>query len=113
MIDRILRWSQAALDDIERIADYIALEDSRNAERVMDRLLSRAASLERFAARGRRVPGLANEDEREYRELIESSWRIIYWIDSHNVSIVAVVDCRRDLESWLQESADRIQAEKS
>ena len=42
-------------------------------------------------------------DAPTHRELIEGSWRIVYRYDERSVSVVAVLDARRDLSSLLLE----------
>jgi plasmid stabilization system protein ParE len=57
--------------------------------------------------RGRMVPELDRVGERRYRELIELPWRVIYRVKDESVRVVAVIDSRRDLQTWLQEQAAR------
>ena len=47
------------------------------------------------------VPELGAIDVVAYRELVEGPWRIVYRYDDRAVSVVAVLDARRDLTSLL------------
>ena len=107
MATRLVRWSDAAQRDMDDIVDYIAVESPLNAERVLGRLQQQAHSLQMFAERRRRLPELASRkrSERErranWRELIVRPWRIVYAIDEELVTVLGVVDGRRDLLAWL------------
>lgn len=99
-----VRWSGAARRDLLAIAQFIADENPTVAVDVIERLHVRAESIGRFPQRGRPLAGYVAHGKREYRELIEVPWRILYWIEAHEVQIVAVVDGRRDVIKWLNDS---------
>lgn len=99
-----VRWSAVARHDLLTIAEYIAEENPAAAAQVLERLRARADSLDTFPRRGRTIAGFSDETQREYRELIEAPWRILYWIAGRQVQIIAVVDGRRDFVKWLDES---------
>lgn len=99
-----VRWSVAARRDLLAIAQYIASESPLAAVDVLDRLRTRAESLDRLPRRGRHIAGVVGERGREYREVVEAPWRILYWIAGSEVQIVAVVDGRRDAVKWLNDS---------
>lgn len=104
MTARAVRWSEAARHDLDDIIDYIAGDNSLNAERVLDRLEDQAASLEHFAERGRRIPELAprkRSQRTNWRELLVRPWRIVYAIEGDMVLVLAIVDGRRDFRGWL------------
>ena len=101
---RRVRWSAAAQRDLDDIVDFIASDSSLNADRVLDRLARQAAGLAQFAERGRRIPEFAHRPTRTgppWRELLVRPWRMLYAIDGDLVLVLAVVDGRRDLHSWL------------
>lgn len=101
MAEREVRWSQDAERDLEEIVDYIASESPLNALRVLNRLREQARKLEAFAERGRRITELAADSEPRLRELVIGPWRLIYALNIETVLVVAVVDCRRDIDAWL------------
>ena len=96
-------WSEPARLDILGIVDYIASDSPLNAERILDRLEVRAATLDQFPERGRVVPELHQEGITTIRELIERPWRIVYEFDGKIVSVIGVFDSRRHLQSILME----------
>ena len=98
-----VRWAEVAGRDLEDIASYIAVDSTENAERVLDRLESRAATLGTTPARGRVVPELARFGMRTWRELVVKPYRLIYRIEGGTVTVLALVDGRRDLEDLLLE----------
>jgi plasmid stabilization system protein ParE len=58
-------------------------------------------SLKYFPERGRRVPELLDKNIKDYRELIETPWRIIYKIENNDVNIITTIDGRRNVQDIL------------
>lgn len=98
-----VRWTASAVADLTEIAAFIARESPRNAQSVIERLRSRATTLERAARRGRIVPELLHFGIRSYRELLVNPHRLIYRISEGTVFVMAVFDGRRDLQDVLLE----------
>ena len=98
-----VQWAEAAVRDLEELSGYIASDSPLNAERLLDKLERRARTLESAPARGRVVPELANFGIRNWRELVAKPYRIIYRIEEDTVTVLAVLDGRRDLEDLLLE----------
>lgn len=97
-------WTEIALRDVERLAAYLLDEAPLRAEQILDRILSRVASLEVLPRRGRIPPELRSIGDRTWREVLEPPWRVIYRIRERNtVEIHAVLDGRRSLEDILME----------
>jgi toxin ParE1/3/4 len=94
-------WSEVAVQDLERIVDFIEREAPIAAQRVFDGIAERSQSLETLPFRGRVVPELARYEVTTYRELIIPPYRLMYRIDGDRVLVVAVFDSRRDLEDIL------------
>lgn len=70
-----LIWTDPALDELDEIAAWIALDDPAAARRFVVRALEAVERLRRFPASGRHVreaPG------RHYREVIVGPCRVIY-----------------------------------
>jgi plasmid stabilization system protein ParE len=77
--------TQAALNDLEEIVDYISHDDVRAAQRVAADLLSRAESLSKMPRRGKGMrarPGV--------RRLVRNPYLIVYRIDEA-ASVVSVL----------------------
>jgi len=98
-----IQWAEAAVQDLEDIVGYIAINSATNAEKVFVKLRSAADALRTLPRRGRTVPELARLGLSLWRELIVGPYRIVYRIDGHRVFVLAGVDSRRDLEDVLLE----------
>jgi len=89
--------------DIERLASWLVHEVPLRAERILDRIIARAESLDVSPERGRTPPELRAIGNRTWREIQERPWRILYRIDGKTVQIHAVLDGRRSLDDILLE----------
>lgn len=98
-----VRWAPVASDDLDRIVSYVALSSVANALKVADRIDERADSLTSFPLRGRVVPELARHGIREWLQVNEPPWRLIYRVEGKSVQIVVLLDGRRSLEDVLFE----------
>ena len=99
---RRLSWAPIAVDDLEGILDYLAIETGADtAVEIGSRILAKVATLTRFPERCRVVPELRRIGVRDFRELIVDPYRIFFRIDASIVGIVGVLDGRRDVEEVL------------
>ena len=98
-----VQWAEVAVRDLEELVSYIAADSELDANRVLIRLERRAAALESNPGRGRIVPELAHFGMRTWRELVVRPYRVLYRIEADTVTVLAVVDGRRDLEDLLLE----------
>jgi toxin ParE1/3/4 len=87
-------WSPRALADVEAIATYIAADSSFYANAVGRKIVATTKSLAQFPMSGRMVPEF---DDESIRELIFYSYRLIYKVEPHQVTIAAVIHGRRML----------------
>ena len=87
-----VRWTQRARDDLRDIHDFIARDSPRAAEALVERLLTATERLAAFPESGRVVPEFPALG---YREIIVSSYRVLYRLADNNVWITAVVHGRR------------------
>jgi toxin ParE1/3/4 len=94
-------WAEVAIQDLERIVDFIEPEAPMAAQRLFDRIAEQSTTLETLPYRGRVVPELARYEISIYRELLIPPYRLMYRVDDERVLVVAVFDGRRDLESVL------------
>jgi plasmid stabilization system protein ParE len=111
VVDRTVRWSDAAQRDVDNIVDFIADNSPLNAERVLERLQDQARKLAFHAERGRRLPELTsspNKASRLWREVVIRPWRMVYAIECDRVLVLAVVDSRRDMTAWLERHLARL-----
>lgn len=94
---RRLVWSERALDDLERILEFVAKDSPAYASAVHDRFMERVASLPDQPRQGRRLP--EHEDRDDLREVFVHRWRLIYRITEREVAIVAVIHGARLLKN--------------
>ena len=88
-------WSPLALDKLEAIAGYIALDKPSAAENWVNEIFDLAELLGSQPEMGRKVPELLGSD---YREIIVGSYRIIYKIEC-NINVLTLRNCRQLLTS--------------
>jgi toxin ParE1/3/4 len=90
-----LVWTAPALDDLDDLAAWIALESEPAAAELVRRALKAVERLRRFPSSGRWVPELSG---RVYREVIVPPLRIIYRREGGNLLIVHVVRSEQQLQ---------------
>ncbi len=94
-------WSPQALDDLDAIRDFIAVDAPRTAQRFIRRIFERVDRLESFPLSGTIVPALGRK---EFREVLLKKYRIIYRVHTEElVEIVTVYHGSRllDLDLFL------------
>lgn len=99
-----LIWTEPALADLEEIAEYIALDDSRAAARLVKKVFDRVERLERFPNSGKRSAELVRT---LYREVVVPPCRIFYRVDHDVVYILYVTRSERMFRSSLLESREK------
>ena len=96
-------WSEAALDDVNDIAEYIALDNSNAAKTLVRTIFESTKRLKDFPESGRRPPEL---NDSRYTEIIVGPCRIFYRYDKSKVYILYVLRSERALRNFILE--DRI-----
>lgn len=99
-----LTWAEPALQDLDAIAEYIALEDVRAARKLVRAVFDRVERLERFPNSGRRPPELKRMP---YREVIVPPCRIFYRVKHDTVTILYVMRSERMVRDFLLQERDR------
>ncbi len=89
-------WSPRAVDELESIAGYIAVDSPSYAAAVVKAILNTARNLSRFPYAGRIVPEFADENIREW---FAYSYRIIYRVETEVVVVATVIHAKRLLNS--------------
>lgn len=87
--------------DLNEIILYIAQDNIDIALTIYDRLKTKVLSLKTFPEKGRVVPELLDQHIKDYRELIEAPWRIMYKIDGRIVTVLTILDGRRNISDVL------------
>ena len=95
--------SRPAKRDLAEIIRYIAKSNPQNAIKIKKRIQAKINTLDHFPERGAYVPELLANDNKNFRQLTESPWKIIYKVDDNIVRIMAIVDSRRNLKDILTE----------
>lgn len=85
-------WTDAALSQLEAIRDYLAQTSPDYARRVVGGLVNRSEQIGAFPRLGRMVPEYEID---EVRQVIESSYRLIYLIKEEQIEILAVIHTSR------------------
>ncbi|WP_323845537.1 type II toxin-antitoxin system RelE/ParE family toxin [Microbulbifer magnicolonia] len=93
-------WTEPALDQLNEIAEYIALDKPAAASGLVERVFASADRLEQFADSGRQPPELPDSI---YREVICNPCRIFYRHDEGRVMIIHVMRDERQLRKYLLE----------
>lgn len=83
-----LIWSEPALQDLEQLADYIALDDDSAARRLVKKVFEQTELLESFPEM---CPQPHDLPDTAYRHLIVNPLRIFYRVDIDIVYIVYVM----------------------
>jgi plasmid stabilization system protein ParE len=87
-------WTEPATDDLDAIADFIALDKPSAAKRLVRKVFDATARLARFP-NSARIPGeLAGG---AYREVIVPPCRIFYTLDGTTLYVVHVMRGEQEL----------------
>ena len=99
-----LIWTEPALSDLEAVADYIALDNSAAAARLVQRVFENVERLERFPRSGKCPPELPQSP---YREVVVSPCRIFYRIEGDTVFLLHVMRDEHLLRLFLLEERNK------
>ncbi|MCL2155328.1 MAG: type II toxin-antitoxin system RelE/ParE family toxin [Leptospirales bacterium] len=97
----IVNITQNAENDLNEIIMFIANNNPQNAVKIMERIQAKISTLNRFPNKGPYVPELLKRNIKQYRQIIEHPWKIIYRVDDRIVNILAIIDSRRNLQDIL------------
>jgi addiction module RelE/StbE family toxin len=107
MLDGTKKYSvnigKTAKNDLREIIRYISKNNPMNALNVIKRIVNSINTLDHFPERGGYVPELLKNNIKDYRQLTESPWRIIYKIDNNIVNVLMIIDSRRNVQDILVE----------
>jgi len=96
--------SAPALADLLDINDYYLCEVSdRVASKIIDDLEAAVNNLAEFPERGSIPKELLALGIRQYRQIIENPYRIIYETFADKIVVHAILDGRRDMQSLLMQ----------
>jgi toxin ParE1/3/4 len=89
-----VHWTDTAQRHLEAIHRYIAQDSPVYAQRTVDRLTRRSQQVAEFPLSGRMVP---EYQKSQVREVIEVPYRIIYYIKSDQIDVLAVIHGAQDV----------------
>jgi len=91
-------WTEPALDNLNDIAEYIAVSNLVAAKQLVERVFSKVQRLEQFPDSGRMPEEISNLN---YREVVVNPCRVFYKVDRNSVYILHVLRQERDLRKFL------------
>ncbi|WP_430015456.1 type II toxin-antitoxin system RelE/ParE family toxin [Microcystis protocystis FBCC-A270] len=89
-------WTETAVNHLSSIYNYISQNSPQYAQRLVERLTRRSEQIANFPFSGRLVPEFETE---QIREVIEGSYRIIYYIKPDQIDVIAVLHAARNIEN--------------
>ncbi|AKV67878.1 Similar to Q10Z72_TRIEI GUN4-like [Microcystis aeruginosa PCC 9432] len=89
-------WTETAVNHLSSIYNYISQNSPQYAQRLVERLTRRSEQIANFPFSGRLVPEFETE---QIREVIEGSYRIIYYIKPEQIDVIAVLHAARNIEN--------------
>jgi toxin ParE1/3/4 len=99
-----VKWTPQAADDLEATCLFIARDSPRLAAAFADRVLRAADRLASYPRSGRTVPELGIES---IREVIVSSYRVIYRVRQDQVHVLTMHHAARLLDATKIEGGDK------
>ena len=98
-------WTDPALQELNDLAEYIALDNPAAASQLVQEVFAKAERLEEFPQSGHVPEELTHSAYRElhsvYRELIVPPCRIFYREDKGKVFVLHVMRDARQLKTYL------------
>lgn len=91
-------WTEPALQELDAIAEYIALDNPAAASHLVQEVLDKTERLEDFPQSGRNPPELPNS---VYREVVVPPCRIFYREDEKRVLVLYVMREARQLRAYM------------
>jgi len=91
-----ITWSPLAVEQVQDIAIYIALDKPSVAEQWADKIFNSVNRLKEFPKSGRVVPEI---NRSEIREIVQGNYRVIYKIKKQEIMVLIVKSYRQKLRS--------------
>ncbi len=92
-------WSDKASDQLDFIDAYLRIEAPTYVDKIVDEIIDAPNTLKTFPRRGP-VEYILNETI-EYRYIVYSHWKIIYYIEEEKIIIASLFDTRhKPLRIW-------------
>ncbi|SRR3990167_7716053 len=91
-------WTEPALQELDAIAEYIALDNPAAASDLVKEVFDKTGRLETFPKSGRIPPELPDS---VYRELVVPPCRIFYREDEQRVLVLYIMREERQLRAFM------------
>ena len=99
--------SPFAQDDFNEIIEYYSAYSQDYVETTISEFEENVMSLQQHPKSGRIIPELERQGITQYRELIQGYYRIIYKISKDKVTVLTIIDGRRNFEEIIIEKLSR------
>lgn len=91
-----IEWSELSERQLKDIFDYYSIKASqRTAKNIINRIIDKVGILESNPFAGPKEELLIDHPE-EFRYLVESNYKIVYWKRDNIITIASVFDCRQN-----------------
>ena len=97
-------WTEPALQDLDAIADYIALDDPPAARRLVQRVFQHVEQLAEHPGSGSRPPEMRQS---RYRQIVETPCRVFYRYDGARVYVLYVMRGERRIRKTRLDRRNR------
>ncbi|MFT6656105.1 MAG: toxin ParE1/3/4 [Marinomonas primoryensis] len=91
-------WTEPALNNLNDIAEYIAVSNPYAARQLVESVFSKVQRLEQFPDSGRIPEEISTLN---YREVVVNPCRIFYKVDNDSIYILHLLRQERDLRKFL------------
>ena len=91
-------WTEPAFQELDDIAEYIALDNLTAARKLVERIFKSVERLQNFPKSGRIPPELPSS---VYREILVPPCRIFYRVEEKRVLILFVLRQERQLRTYM------------
>ena len=93
-----IEWSELSERQLQDIFDYYSVEANiKIARKIIYKIIDRVSILENNPLAGAKEELLSDYPE-DFRYLVESNYKIIYWKKENLITIASVFDCRQNPE---------------
>lgn len=96
-------WTEPALNDLDAIADYIALQNPEAAAELVRRVFGHVNQLEAHPKSGSKPPEMKRS---RYRQIVEPPCRVIYRYSGEKVFVLHVMRSEQLLRKGLLQSRE-------
>jgi toxin ParE1/3/4 len=93
-----IKWTEPALNDLNEIAEYIALDKPSAAKKLVNEIFKAIKQLKRFPESGKKSLELPDTN---YREVIVGPCRVFYRVEDKMVFILYVMRGEKELRQFI------------